>query len=344
MTQADVSTQIEPQWRQGWGFQWTGPDDNINNATQTRVGGTTNNVIRNPNGSNSYVPMDPATQSPTPPGGSSVADSSARAIIDGALGQYGLSSLSNWAWSKWQGGESIDQIMLELRGTPEYKTRFPAMEALSQRGHAISEAQYINYEQSASAVFKAAGLPSGFYDSPDDFAGFLTNDVALPELQDRVQKYQTLLYQEPPEVLDAWQNLYGMSQGDALAYYIDPTKALPLIQQKNAAAQAAGWSNVTGFGGLGVGQAEAIGKLGLTEDALRQQFGDLANLNGLYQGLQGTGEGDIGSQTAINAGFFGDSQAKAEIEKRKQERLATFSGGGSVATTQQGASGAGVAR
>ena len=34
-------------------------------------------IITNPDGSRSYVTMDPNTQSPTPPGGSSVADSSA---------------------------------------------------------------------------------------------------------------------------------------------------------------------------------------------------------------------------------------------------------------------------
>jgi len=136
---------------------------------------------------------------------------SAKAIIDKALGDYGLSTLSTWAWQKWQAGESIDQIMLELRSTPEYGQRFPAMKTLGDRGQAISEAQYINYEQSATSIFKAAGLPANFYDQPDDFANFLTNNVALPELQSRVQAYQSAAFSAPQEVRDALQSMYGVS-------------------------------------------------------------------------------------------------------------------------------------
>ena len=109
--------------------------------------------------------------------------------------------------------DAIEQILLELRETPEYKTRFPAMDALSKRGRAISEAQYINYEQSAAAVFKAAGLPAGFYDTPDDFSRFLTNDVALPELQKRVEAYQDVAFSQPPEVRQPGRTSTGSPTG-----------------------------------------------------------------------------------------------------------------------------------
>lgn len=284
------------------------------------------------------------TQTTTPPTGTTQADSSAKAIIDGALGQYGLSTLSSWAWAKWQAGESIDQIMLELRATPEYKARFPAMETLAQRGQAISEAQYINYEQSASAIFKAAGLPANFYDQPSDFASFLTNNVALPELQSRVQAYQAAAFSAPQAVRDELQNLYGVTPGELTAFFIDPEKALPLVQQRYAAAQAAGYSDISGFGGLTQSQAEMVGNLGLTESQLSSQFGNLATLNPLFTGLQGTTETNIGKDVALGAAFQNNAVDTAAVEARKAQRLAEFAGGGQVATTSQGAVGAGVAR
>src|ERR1051325_2778839 len=187
------------------------------------------------------------TPTTTPTTGTTQEQSSAKALITQTLSTYGLGSLANWAWTKWQNGESIDQIMLELRQTPEYNTRFPAMDALSKSGRAISEAQYINYEQSAASIFKAAGLPSNLYDTPDDFASFLTNDIALPELQSRVQAYQSAAFSAPQVVRDELQNLYGVTPGELTAFFIDPDKALPLIQNRYAAAQAAGYSDITGF-------------------------------------------------------------------------------------------------
>src|SRR5436190_23924038 len=53
---------------------------------------------------------------------------SAKAILTNALGQLGLQGLADWAWAKYQAGESFDQIYLEMRQTPEYKPRFPYME------------------------------------------------------------------------------------------------------------------------------------------------------------------------------------------------------------------------
>ncbi len=309
-------------------FNWTGTTGS--SATGFNSGGSTGTT-------STSTSTSPAT-------GTTQADSSAKAVIDGALGQYGLSSLSSWAWTKWQNGESIDQIMLELRATPEYKTRFPAMDALAKSGHAISESSYIQYESSASQIFKAAGLPSGFYDSPDDFAKFLTNNVALPELQTRVQDYQNLVFKEPPEVLQAWRDLYGMSMGDALAYYIDPTKALPLIEQKNNAAIAAGWSQEAGFGQLNQAQAEQVGNMGLSDIQLAQQFGKLGQESQIFNPLVGTSENAISRDTAIGATFGANAQDQAEIDARQRARLATFAGGGGVATTQTGATGAGAAR
>jgi hypothetical protein len=135
-----------------------------------------------------------------------------------------------------------------------------------------------------------------------------------------------------------------VTPGELTAFFIDPDKALPLVQKRFAAAQAAGYSQTTGFGTLDQGQAEQVGNLGLTTGQLGQQFGALAANNPLYSGLVGTQEQNIDMNTAINAGFGQNAKDQAIIEARKQARLATFGGGGGVATNQSGATGAGSAR
>jgi len=284
------------------------------------------------------VPADPAPQTGT--GGTS----GAKQMLISYLSQYGLGDLAEWAWAKWQAGESFDQIKLELPQTAQYQARFPAMAELAKKGRAISTDQYVNYEQTVSSIFKAAGLPQGFYDRPDDFTQFLVNDIAPTELQTRVQAYQQAAFSSPPEVRAEMERLYGVTPGELTAFFIDPDKALPLIQQRFSAAQAGGFSQTTGFGLLTQNEAEKIGNMGLTEGQLAQQFGQAAALNGLYDPLVGSGETQIGKDVAIGAVFGQNAQDQQVLEARKQKRLAEFAAGGQVATTQQGAVGAGTAR
>ncbi len=322
----DGTISYNDNWQNGWGFQWQSPSGNINDPrattrpTGTGIGGGNGGLITTPQ-----------------------ADSSARIILAAALGQYGLAALGDWAWQKWQAGESVDQIMLELRDTTEYKTRFPAMETLSKSGHAITEAQYINYEQSAMSIFKAAGLPTGFYDQPSDFAGFLTNNVALPELQTRIQMYQEAVFNEPQEVRDILM-AQGVTPGDMTAYFIDPDKALPIIQLGYGMARAGGYSQHAGFGDLTGEQSVLVARQNLNSQQLAQGFGTLTAASQLYTGLIGSGEWDISKDTALSAAFESNAQDQAIIEQRKQQRLAAFAGGGGVTTTQTGAVGAGAAR
>lgn len=350
-------------WQPGWGpFQWYNPTGDIN-APGTILhwddgrytDGAQNPVAApiDPDAPPAPAPSAPAAGDPNTPSApaptqpsieSQRNDSSAKALIESALGQYGLSSLASWAWAKWQAGESIDQIMLELRDTPEYNARFPAMKTLAGQGHAISEAQYINYEQQVSAIFHAAGLPSGFYDDPSDYANFLTKNISVTELQQRVQAYQQAAFSSPQEVRDALRDYYGVSAGELTAFWINPDLALPLIQKRFAAAQAEGWSKRSGFGALSKAQAEMVGDHGLSEEELAQRFGKLGGERGLFTPLVGNqGETAIGTDTALAAEFDQNAAAQATIDARKRGRIAPFVGGGAVATSQRGAIGAGRA-
>lgn len=267
-------------------------------------------------------------------------DQSASGIINNALAEFGLQTLGSQAWNMYLTGQLPDQIFLNLQQTTEWKTRFPAMEVLAKRGQAISATDYLNYEKSIAQQNQAAGLPQGMYDTPEDIANLLTNSVSPSEYQNRLQAYQTAAWQTPSEVRQALTDYYGVTPGQLTAFFIDPDKALPLIQRDLAAAQAGGTSVRTGFGQLDQGNAEYLAGLGLSQSALDTGFNKLSSENQLIQGLPGQQPG-IGTDTAIAAQFGQNAQAQQQFEAAQQDQLNQFKRGGAPVATSKGVIGAG---
>lgn len=269
---------------------------------------------------------------------------SARAILTDSLGQYGLGSLADWAWGKYLAGESIEQIMLEMRATPEYKARFPGMDALSKKGRAISEAEYINIEQQYVSLFRQAGLPAGFYDQPDDFARFISNEVSPQEMSGRLDVARTALYETPPQVRDELARLYGLGSGDVMAFLLDPTKALPIIQSQFTAAAAGAAAKLSGYGMLTQHEAESLATTGDNFAQFAQGFDVLARSQELFAPIIGEAGADtITRDEQLGAVFGGNTAAARRLARRAQERAAAFQGGGGFASTQGGVTGLGSA-
>lgn len=300
--------------------------------------GTSVPLVLGPNGITHGTPGTTGGLSPAT--GTTPEQASARGVINTFLANYGLGSLGDTAWQWYLAGQSIDQIMLNLRGTPEYQARFPAMDKLGKQGRAISETDYINYEKTIASQNQAAGLPQGMYDNPTDIASLLENNVSPTEYRDRLQAYQTAAWQTPPEVRQALTDYYGISPGQLTAFFIDPDRALPLIQRDLAAAQAEGTSVRTGFGQLDQQMAEHLADLGLSQQQLDTGFGKIANQQELIQGLPGQQPG-IGTTTALQAQFDQNAQAQQAFEAAQQGQLNRFKQGGGPAATNKGILGAG---
>lgn len=300
-------------------------------------------------GQTAGAPTNPANlpvgQAPTPPvapGGDD--NASAKEIIRRAFADMGLEALADWAWGRHQAGLSLDAVVSEARGRDEYKARFPAMSELAKKGRAISEAQYIAYERGMTELFRAAGLPAGFYDQPTDFSGFLTNELSLQEVKDRVEMASAAAYSAPQETRDQLRDLYGITDGDLTAYWLDPERATPLLQKQFTAAELSGAASRTAFGGLSAAEGERLATLGVTSEEAEQQFSALASSEQLFAPTTGmeAGEQTIGRDEQLGAAFEGDAAARKKIEKQRRGRQATFEGGGSFATDNRGISGLGT--
>lgn len=262
-------------------------------------------------------------------------NASAKAVINGFLGAYGLTNLASWAWGRWQETGNIDLIMLEMYQTPEFKTRFPAFDDLAKQNRAITPTDYVNYEKTIGALLQANGIPKGMYDSPDQIAKMLINHVDPPEAQQRIQDAAAAAYTVPEEVRTAMRDLYGVGSGGLIGLFLDADKQLPILQKQFAAAQIAG-AGLQQDIGVGKTQAEQLASQGVTYAQALAGLGTAAQQQPLEKGF-----GETISQEDLIKAQFGDTAAQTTATRVMKGRLARFGQGGSLAETQQGVAGLG---
>lgn len=304
-------------------------------AAQLRTGGTTRRRLTE------WLTGSTEAQLRQPEeGGPTEGQESARDLINGVLESYGLNGLSDWAWQQIQAGHSEIRVLQDLRETDQYKQRFAGMEARRAAGlNAISEAEYISYENNARQLMRAAGLPAEFYDRPEDFADLIGKDVSPAELNARINDGYLAAAQAPAEVRQQLRDLYGLGEGDLAAYFLDPDRALPLIQRQFAASQVSGAGVTTGYGALNVAEAERIASLGVTEDQARQGFGALVENEELFDALPGEQDGLIDRETQLGAVFGDDARARQQLERKAGARRSAASGSQSFQIGERGVSG-----
>jgi hypothetical protein len=258
------------------------------------------------------------------------AQKSAFDILNDMLSSYGLGSLSGTLQNIILSGiTDQSQIQLQLQGTQEWKTRFAGNEMLKQAGlPVLGVAEYLSVEQSYAQVMKNYGLPQGFYDDPADFAKFIGNSVSPNEIQQRAQMYSDLAKREDPAIKQQLQAM-GLGDGDLIAYYMDPTRAQPLLAQKyqstliGAAARRAGVTTDTAF-------ATHLADIGISEQQAIQGYGQIA---AELPGAQKLGDiyNDQISQADLESEVFDGNAVAGQKKKRLASReRAAFSGSSGV--------------
>jgi hypothetical protein len=277
-------------------------------------------------------PPAPATQaqptfSPNP---------DARNTIKAVLSTYGLESLAEVLWGNYTSGlvdiNNEQALVFSIRDTEQYKTRFVGNAARMKRGLAeLSPAEYIGLEDSYRQIMQSNGMPPGFYDQNDDFSKLIEGDVSPSELQNRVQQGYAVVAQADPEVRRQMQTLYGVTEGQLAAYFIDPERTAPLLKQQAQAAQIAARGREQGGIQLTGTFAENLAARGITEQQARAGFAEVGALGELQQTF--AGETALSGEQLAGAAFGIDVAAQQELERRKRLRTGEFAGGGSFART-----------
>ena len=246
------------------------------------------------------------------------------------LDEYGLSELSGYLKQLILSGTTDSaSLQLALQQTDAWKRRFAGNEMLRQKGLAVlSPAEYLATERQYAQIMSNYGLPQGFYDDPTDFAKFIGNSISVNELQQRVSSYSDLAKREDPAIV-AQLNSMGLSQGDLLAYMIDPTKAAPLIQQTYQTALIGGAARRAGVVGDNA-YLTHLADIGVTEQQASQGYGliagslaDAKTLSSVY-GVQ-YGQHDMETEM-----FDNNAQAGKTRKRLASQERAAFSGSAGV--------------
>ena len=277
---------------------------------------------------------DPATEA--------AATAARGAGIRSLLTQYGLQELAPMVDGWARDGLTWDEIEVQLRDPSTqpgqvFDRVYPEIRLRRDAGKApVSVAQIQQFRTTARSLFRAAGLPEGFYDEPEDFHRFILNDVSPAELEERVMNGIVRAQNASPEVKDQLRRFYGIDEGGLAAYMLDPTRALPVIQRQIAAAEVGGSAVRTGFGELGKAEAEDLSTLDAGQ--LDEGFSHLAANQELFHRLD-RGEEDISREDQLSGAFRNNANARRRIQNRAGRRVAAFEGGGGLASSRSGLSG-----
>ena len=177
------------------------------------------------------------------------------------------------------------------------KKRFIGNEGRAKAGlQPLTPKQYIEAEQTYALALKNNGMPQGFYDQPDDFQKLIAGNVSAVEFNNRIQQGYLAAKAAPQAVKDQLSTLYGITDQDLAAYFLDPTKATDVIgRDKNAtlfsrqiqAAQISAQGQSQAGIQLGMGTAEELAAQGITADQAQQGFQQIGTTQELFNPLAG---------------------------------------------------------
>ena len=269
--------------------------------------------------------------------GNPITDQDATAILQAELSSWGFGQdAQQWAAAQITSNNSIDQVLYSLRQQPFYTNSIFGQVAAARSANnlpAMTEAQILSYQDYATGVAQQAGLPAGFVNTPE-LVELMGKDVSTAELDARITTAYTDYAKSDPNTQAALQQDYGVTPGNAAAYFLDPDKALPVLQQQFTTAQMQGAAVTTGYGTINQQQGQLMAQLGTTQTQAETGFTDLAKEAQLFNQLPGEGIPGITQDVQLGAEFGGNAQDQEAIKLKGEERAAPFAGNYHFAETQ----------
>lgn len=246
---------------------------------------------------------------------------SASQIIKQQLAQWGLTELYGDVDRLIKEGIGEDAIGVQLQQSDAYKRRFAANEARVSKGLAVlSPAEYLSVEASYRQVMQSYGLPSGFWDSTDDFTKLISNDVAPDEVNERVKAARDVFLSADTGVRDTFRSFYGLSDGAGIAAVLDPEKAMPVLNRMVTAAKAGAAATRNGLQ-ADQGRLELYADRGLNADQLSDAFGQIGQVRDAEQGMAqrfGTSFTQADSEDARISGLASAKRAQQQLYASEQ--------------------------
>lgn len=252
------------------------------------------------------------------------------AAIQALFKGYGLDSLAPKIYDFVKNGYSADTISILLQDTKEYKERFAGNELRIKAGlPVLSAGEYLATEASYRQIMSSAGLPSGFYDQPSDFTGWIAGNVSPSEIQTRVDLATQATILANPNYKKAL-NAMGIADSELTAYFLDQKKALPYIQKAAATAQI-GAQAISQDLAFDQAYAETLATQGITGDQAAQGYAQIGAELGNMQDLAGIYGSSWSQRESEQAVFEGKSSAVNKKKGLASRERANFQGSAGAA-------------
>lgn len=227
-------------------------------------------------------------------------------------------------------------FITQLEATDQYKERFKAnQERIKNNLKPLTPREYVELENTYAELMSDSGLPPGFYDSKDDWVGWISKGVAPTEVERRIQMASESMRQSDPEIRRSLQEYYGVGPEGVVAYFLDADRATKVLDKQYRAASF----NAAGMRyGMPVDQslADMAVDAGVDEQTARAGFEKVASESAALSRL-GDIYGEQVSQSENVAATF-NLGASGEQTNAKKRRLASreraaFSGASGVTSS-----------
>ena len=260
---------------------------------------------------------------------------SAYDLLYSEFAQYGLGSLVEPLKGLIVSGASPAEFTIKLRESEPYKKRFAGNAQRIAKGlTAINEATYLATEDKYQALMRNYGLPQSYWakdsmGTQEGFTNLIGNDVSAVELEDRIMTAQNRVINANPEVANALKSFYpDITNGDILAYALNPQQGLSDIKRKVTAAEIGGAALQSGLS-TDLARAEELGRYGIDKATAVQGFTAIGS--GLQRGSQLASiySESPYTQTTAEAEVFnvpGAAEARKQRQKITGLEKATFGG------------------
>jgi hypothetical protein len=247
-------------------------------------------------------------------------------------------------WSKYVRGEvdttNSDAFIYSLKDEPAYKQRFAANEIRKAKGlPELLPSTYLSMEQEYKNVLSYNGLPPGFYTDQAQLEKLIGGDVSTNELNNRLRDAYRVVKDAPLDVTEKLKTMYGLSDGDILAYFLDPEKARPMMTaadykiQAQAALTAAKAERQAGLN-VSTQFAEQVARSGLTDIQQTNAFENVVGMREL--GRAATLEAGLTQEQVAGSALGLDVEAKRKLDELRRQKVAAMSGGGTFSQRQVG--------
>ena len=267
---------------------------------------------------------------------------SAYDLLFSEFARYGLESLVTPLKDMLTENISPAELGLRLQQTDAYKKRFAANQDRINKGlAALSPADYIGMEDKYQNIMRNYGLPESYYakdtmGTQEGFQKLLANDVSAAELEDRILTAQSRVINAAPQIKQALTQFYpDITDGDILAYTLDPTKALSDIKRKVTAAEIGGAALAQGLN-TDVTRAQDLAAAGVTKAAAQQGYQTIADVVPRGSQLASFYNFEPYTQTTAEQEVFnlaGSAEAARKRRKLVETERATFGGSAGTASS-----------